>query len=81
MKCLTILARLGEIQSHIKYEHIYGNVYEQRVIAWLFIEIVKVKEKLIKEQEDKDQDQEDHYDSQDDIIGLPRAINNSGPST
>ena len=81
MKCPTILAKLGKIQDHIKYEHIYGDVHEQRVIAQLFLKIVKVREELLQEQDDQDQDQENHNDSQDGIIGLPGAINNTGPST
>ena len=76
MKCPTILARLCEIQSHMNYEHIFGNVNEQS-----FIKIVKVREDLFQEQEDNNLDQEDHNDSQDDSIGLPEVINNTEPST
>ena len=40
MKCPTILSKFGKIKDHIKYEHVYGNIQEQKEVAQLFLQIL-----------------------------------------
>ena len=73
MKCPEILSKFGRIKVHIKYEHVNGNVQEQKEVAQLFLQILQIREELLEEQDKDpdDKDQDDQEDDGDDIISLP----------
>ena len=53
-----ILSKICDIKSHIKYEHLFGNVNEQKEVAQLFIQLLAVREDLTIQQQEDEQDQE-----------------------
>ena len=78
MKCPKILSKFGRIKDHIKYEHVYGNIQEQKEVAPLFLQILRISEELLEEQDNvdpDDKDQDDQEDAENDIISLPVAFN------
>ena len=70
MKYEVIISRMSDIKSHIKYEHIFGNIIEQRDVAQLYLQLLAVRDELLLQQEDQDQEP-----------GLPAATTNAGPCT
>ena len=64
--------KTNDMKKHILYEHIYGNVHEQKQIAQHYIYILKFWEDLLQDQGlvDKLEDQEE-----DDINCSPAANN------
>ena len=63
--------------NHINYEHVYGNVCEQRDIAKLYIKLLNAREVMLQDQDDQDHDHPE--DDDDDLICLLGAY--TGPST
>ena len=61
IECPKILEKTHSMKKHISYEHIYGNVHQQKDIAQLYIVILKIREDLL-----QDQDKQGHGDEQDD---------------
>ena len=78
MSCPQLVTMIDKSTSHIKYEHIYANITEQRDIAQLYRKLLRRREELLEEHDDHD-DQED--EDGDDILCLPGAFQNTGPST
>ena len=58
MNCEVILSRIRDIKSHIKYEHLFGNVNEQKEVAQLYIQLLAVREDLIMQKQQDEQEQE-----------------------
>ena len=56
MTCPKIATSIPANKSHIKYEHAFGNVNEQGDMARLYLQLLKVREELLREQQDQDQD-------------------------
>ena len=80
MSCPKLFTVLNESTSHIKYDHIYGAVTEQRDIAQLYLRLLQRREELLKDHDDQDQEDQQEED-EDDILCLPGAFQNTGPST
>ena len=80
MTCPQLVTMMDEFTSHIRYEHIYGNITEQRDIAQLYIRLIERRDELLGEHDNHDQDDKDDED-EDDILCLPGAFQNTGPST
>ena len=71
------------MNRHIKYQHIFESVSEQKEIADTFIKIMNIRKDILDEQdqEQADKDDENNQDEDDqDPISLPGAYN-TGPST
>ena len=49
MNCPKILEKLGAIDDHIKYEHIFGTTEEQKKVAQLFTQVLNCREELLLE--------------------------------
>ena len=80
MQCPRILARFGPIKRHMKYKHIFGQIQEQKEIAWLYTNLLSLREELLQEQDDQD-DEDDPDDEEDnDLVCRPEAYN-TGPCT
>ena len=71
MNCPKLSKFIEPSMSHIKYEHVYGNVSEQREISKLYIKLLHAREEMIQDKEDQDQDNPE--DDEDDLICLPGA--------
>ena len=69
--CPKIATIIPANKSHIRYEHVFGNVNEQGDMARLYLQLLKVREKLLREQQDQDQDSDNP----------PGGNKNTGPST
>ena len=68
MNCEVIISKIGDIKSHIRYEHLFGNVNEQKDVAQLYIQLLSVRDDLLLQQEEQEP-------------GLPAAATSAGPCT
>ena len=58
MNCPKLLHKIKFNKEHIKYNHIYGSLEEQREVARLFLDLLKCREEFLQEKEqDQDTDQ------------------------
>ena len=53
MNCPNMLAKTYKIITHIKYEHMFCNVREQKELARLYIHLLEVREELIQDDQEK----------------------------
>ena len=79
MNCPEILARLNHIERHIKNEHIFGQIQEQKEVAVLYKKLQSLRDDLLKEKYDQD-DGDDPDDEEDNLVCPPVAYN-TGPCT
>ena len=56
MNCEVIMSRISDIKSHISYDHLFGDVKEQKDVAQLYIQLLAVRDDLLLHQDEQDQE-------------------------